>query len=158
MDTLEDWKEIEREYLSGRVTYRDLAKKYNLPLSAIAHRGRVDGWVGKRLGYVDQACKQVMKVDTQQQVQRTGRLLEVADRLLDRVEELGNEEGVTASSLKTLSETLKNIRDAQMIKSTKDLQEQQARIDKLRRENERGEQEGGGVTVRMEEKMGEFAA
>lgn len=152
---MEDWKKIEQEYLSGDVSYRDLAKKYNLSPDTVASRGKRGGWVEKRLEY----CQglQELKSDTQNLQKRTGRLLEVADKLLDRVEELGGEAEMTPASLKTLSETLKNIRDAQMIKSTKDLQEQQARIEKLHRELERGGQECGSITVRLEEKMGEFA-
>ena len=151
-----DWNEMEQEYVTGAVSYRELSKKHGIACSTIAQRGKEGHWVEKRQEYMAQRLE--WKAEMQQQARRTGRLLEVADRLLDRVEELGAEDGVTASSLKTLSETLKNIRDAQMIKSSKDLQEQQARIEKLRKDLDRGEQESGAVTVRMEEKMGEFAA
>ena len=137
---MEDWNEMEQEYVAGAANYRLLAKKHGLPYKTIAQRGKEGHWVEKRKEYMAQ---QEQMADVQQ-VRRAGRLLEVADRLLDRVEELGSEEGVTAASLKTLSETLKNIRDAQIIKNARDQQ--------------RGGQECGGITVTLEDKTGEFAA
>ena len=156
MGEILDWNEIEQEYVAGEGSYRLLAKKHGVSRARLAQRGKEGGWVEKRLGYSRDL--QELKADAAQLQQRTGRLLEVADKLLDRVEELGSEAGVTAASIKTLTEALKNIRDAQMIKSAKDLLEQQARIEKMRRELERSGQESGGITVRLEEKTGEFAA
>ena len=96
-------------------------------------------------------------VDTEFLVQRTAHLMEVADKLLLRVEELTMDTQATPASLKTLSETLKNIRDAQMIKSRKDLQEQQTRIEKMQKDMNREGEARGGVTVTLEKPVEEFS-
>ena len=73
------------------------------------------------------------------------------------VEELTMDTQATPASLKTLSETLKNIRDAQMIKSSKDLQEQQTRIEKMQKDMNREGEARGGVTVTLEKPVEEFS-
>ena len=94
-------------------------------------------------------------VDTEFLAVRTAHLMEVADKLLLRVEELTMEAEVTPAALKTLSETLKNIRDA--LKSSKDLQEQEARIEKMKKDTDREDEERGGVTVTLETPVEEFS-
>ena len=95
--------------------------------------------------------------DTEFLVQRTAHLMEVADKLLLRVEELTMDAQATPASLKTLSETLKNIRDAQMIKSRKDLQEQEVRIEKMKKDLSRDGEARGSVTVTLEKPVEEFS-
>ena len=96
-------------------------------------------------------------VDTEQVELRTAHLMQVADKLLLRVEELTMDAEVTPASLKTLSETLKNIRDAQMIKSRRDLQEQEARIEKMKKDLVRDESERDSVTVTLEAPVEAFS-
>ena len=95
--------------------------------------------------------------DTEFLVQRTAHLMEVADKLLLRVEELTMDTQATPASLKTLSETLKNIRDAQMIKSRKDLQEQEVRIEKMKKDLSRDGEARGSVTVTLEAQVEAFS-
>lgn len=153
-----DWKQIEAEYLTGRVSYRKLAEKYSLPVHTVADKGRRGRWVQKRLSHEDHVREQVLKADEAQILARTARLMEVADKLLLRVEELGGDAGISPGAVKTLTEALKNIRDAQMIRSAGDLQEQLARIEKLRKEANRTENEGTAITVTLAGTVGEFAA
>lgn len=152
-----DWKKIEEEYLAGSVSYRDLAEKYGISVDTVASRGKRGGWVGKRMGHEEGVRAEVLKAESEQAVRRAERLMEVADKLLYRVEELGSEAEITPAAIKTLTEALKNLRDAQMIKSGKDLLEQQARIEKLQKECSRAETERGCLTVRLEGNVGEFA-
>ena len=153
-----DWNKIELAYLTGQGSYRTLARRYGVSSRAVERRGKKGGWVQKRMEHETEIKKQVLEADTEQVATRTVRLLEVADKLLQRVEELSGEAEITPASIKTLSEALKNLRDAQMIKSSRDLQEQQARIDKLQKECSREEIERGGVSILLEGAVGEFAA
>ena len=147
-----DWKTIETEYLTGPVSYRALARKYGLSYGVVAERGRREGWAQKRRSQTQSAQETVLAAD----ISHRQKLMIVADKLLGKVEQLAEEEPVNPAALKTLSEVLKNIRDAQMIKSAADLQEQAARIEKLRRETGR-EAAGNTVTVTLEGEAGEFA-
>lgn len=151
-----DWKRIETEYLTENVTYRHLAEKYGVSAGAVGSRAAREGWTKKRRAHSESAQQTLLAADTARRAERLERLMEVADKLLGKVEQLTQEEGVNPAAAKTLSETLKNIRDTQMIKSAADLQEQEARIEKLRRDTDKVEG-GTAVTVTLEGETGAFA-
>ena len=84
----------------------------------------------------------------QTEEERVQRFLSVADKLLGKVEEIAQgEETITPAGLKTLTDVMKNIKEVQMIKSRRELQEQDLKIEKVRKELGRPETEGNTVTV-----------
>ena len=104
--------------MTGGIGYCDLAKKYGVSASAVKRRGKKGNWVEKKEAHAHQVRQAVLAMDAQVQVDRFARLVSVADVLLTRVEELGSGGDVSPASLKTLTEALKNIRDAQTAKDT----------------------------------------
>ena len=78
---------------------------------------------------------------------RAQRFLSVADKLLGKVEEMAGEETITPANLKTLTDVMKNIKEVQMIKSRRELQELDLKIEKQRKELGRTEGDGNTVTV-----------
>lgn len=149
-DEMTNWNEIETAYLTERLSYRELAQRYGVDISAVKRRGKKGNWVEKRQWHQQQLQGELLDADKAQRCDRLLKLQSVADKLLERVEELGSAEEISAANLKTLSETLKNIRDAQMLKGKLDVVEQQSRIDKLRRELGKTEQEGQTIRVVLE--------
>ena len=136
MDGKIGWNEIEAAYVTGGLSYRELAEKFGIPRSTVGKRGFRGGWVAKRKRYEEEVMERMLEENKEAAALRTRRLLEVGDGLLDKVQELT---AVTdsPSALKTLTEALKNIRDAQMLKE--------------------GRQEGDRLTVVLEGVEG-FAA
>jgi hypothetical protein len=61
---------------------------------------------------------------------------DVADELLLKIKDMINLAGVSTQSLKHLTSALKDIKEIKGVKSDIDLKEQNARIDKLRKEIE----------------------
>lgn len=79
---------------------------------------------------------------------RAQRFLSVADKLLSKVEEMAEgEEAITPAGLKTLTDVMKNIKEVQMIKSRRELQELDLKLEKQRKELGRAEGDGNTVTV-----------
>ena len=110
-----DWNEIEAAYVTGGGSYRNLAEKYGISISTVKLHGSRGGWVEKRRQYEEDVMERILEENKDAAARRTARLLEVGDGLLDKVQELtAATESPTA--LKTLTEALKNIRDAQMLK------------------------------------------
>ena len=62
--------------------------------------------------------EEILKADTEAALRRTERLMEVGDQLLCKVEQV-TEVTDSPAGLKTLTEALKNIRDAQMLKENR---------------------------------------
>lgn len=43
-----DWRKIRAEYIGGGISYRQIAKKYNIAFGTIRHRAQVENWVKER--------------------------------------------------------------------------------------------------------------
>ena len=135
-----DWKKIKAEYITTDTSYRKLANKYGVDQATIARRAKKHDWVSKRQHHADKPQAKILTADTQKKVDRVGRLMTVADKLLQKVEQaVDHEELMSANAIKNLSEALRNIKEAQMIKSDKDLLEQDARIAKLQKEAQKAD-------------------
>ena len=130
-----DWKKIEAEYITTDTSYRKLADKYNVDQATIARRAKKEDWVSKRQHHADKTQAKILTADTQRKVDRVGRLMTVADKLLKKVEQAVDQEGpMSANAIKNLSDALKNIRETQMIRSEADMREQEARIRNLEKQ------------------------
>ena len=132
-----DWKAIKTEYITTDTSYRKLAQKYGVSYNAIGNRSRDEKWQELRDQYLSKTMTKTMNAIASQQASRAARLQSVADKLLTKVEKLLDEnEGLLADTqaAKDVSVILKNLKDIQMIRSEADMREQEARIEKLRKE------------------------
>ena len=135
-----DWKKIEAEYITTETSYRKLADKYGVDQATIARRAKKHDWVSKRQHHADKTQAKILTADTQRKVDRVGRLMTVADKLLKKVEQaVDDDKPMSAGAIKNLSDALKNIRDTQMIRSEADMREQEARIRNLEKQAEKEE-------------------
>ena len=141
-----DWQAIKTEYLTTQTSYRKLAEKYGVDQATVARRAKKEDWVSKRQHHADKTQAKLLTADIDQKVDRVTRLLTVADRLLEKLEE-SMESDMRATSIKNYSDALKNIKDIQMIRSDADMAEQAARIEKLRREAQKEDHSREPVTV-----------
>ena len=140
-----DWKTIETEYVTTDISHRQLAEKYGICRSTISKKATDDKWSEKRNKHRDRTVSKAVSAVGTKQAERTAKLIGVSDLLLNKVKSLleaDEELFVDTSIMKDVSIILKNLKDIQMIRSEADLREQEARIEKLRREAEtdKGEQ------------------
>ena len=152
-----DWAKIEAEYITTDTSYRKLAEKYNVDQATIARKAKKEDWVSKRQQHISTTQAKVLAADAQQKVDRASRLKNVADKLLDRVEDIVEyDQHLTASAIKNLSDALKNIKEAQMIRTAEDIEEQQARIAKLKKEVQ-DDDKSKTITVTLEGDLSRYA-
>ena len=132
-----DWQSIKTEYITTDTSYRKLAQKYGVTYNNIGIRSRKEGWPELRNQHNAKTVTKTMNAIASQQASRAARLQSVADKLLTKVEKLLDEdEGLLADTqaAKDVSVILKNLKDIQMIRSEADMREQEARIEKLRKD------------------------
>ena len=130
-----DWQKIKTEYITTDTSYRKLAQKYGVDQATIARRAKKEDWVSNRQHHADKTQAKILTADTKNKADRAARLMNVADKLLRKVEQAVDQEGpISAGAIKNLSDALKNIRETQMIRSEQDIREQEARIAKLQKE------------------------
>lgn len=153
-----DWKKIEAEYITTETSYRKLAQKYGLNQATIAQKAKAEDWVGKRKQQASTAQALILEKDITKKVDRATRLKTVADKLLDRVEDLvAQDDHLTASAIKNLSDALKNIKEAQMIRTQEDIEEQKARIAKLQKEVQREDNHKEPIRVIIDDGLSEYS-
>ena len=137
-----DWKAIKTEYITTDTSYRKLAEKYGIDQATIARRAKKEDWVSSRQQHDIKTQAEMQAAVGKEQVDRATRLMRVADKLLCKIEQsvdryIVDEIFVDKQSLRQITGALKDIKDIQGIKSEADIQEQEARIAKLRREAEK---------------------
>ena len=132
-----DWQSIKTEYITTDTSYRKLAQKYGVNTTNIAKRASQEKWVEQRKQNASKTLSKTLNAIGTKQAERTAKLIGVGDLLLNKVKSLleaDEELLVDTSIMKDVSVILKNLKDIQMIRSDADLREQEARIDKLRKE------------------------
>lgn len=154
-----DWKTIETEYVTTDISHRQLAEKYGIGRSRLSQYASKEKWKEKRDKHRTRVVSKAVSAVGNKQAERTAKLIGVSDILLDKVKSLleaDEELLVDTSIMKDVSVILKNLKDIQMIKSETDLREQEARIEKLRKEA-MGEKENGEVKVTIVGELEEYS-
>ncbi len=151
-----DWKKIKAEYIAGGTSYRKLAEKYGVPFSTLKEHARREKWTDLRDKARYKADTKFANLMGEKQANRSAKINDVADMLLDKIIEMlgSNEYGV--NGVKQLTSALKDIKDIKGIKSDIDLREQEARIDKLRKDAME-EDTDNKIEVTMGEEAEEYA-
>lgn len=138
-----DWNKIKTEYITTDTSYRKLAQKYGVNATTIAKKAGKEGWPSQRQQQASKTLSKTLNAVSTSQASRAARLQTVADKLLGKVESLLESDDKIAldtQGMKHISGVLKDIKEIQMIRSDADMREQEARIDKLRKEAEKEEQ------------------
>lgn len=151
-----DWGEIEKDYLESDLSYSQLAKKYGVSISSLKKAASRQGWAKKKSEMpnpkAERAETALAKVEPVKMEPGNGtngaidRVLEreadrqrfqrIVDGMLDRVEEaICAIDPHDAGSIKLLTGALKDLRDLKHLNRTElDIEEQRARIEKLKME------------------------
>lgn len=136
-----DFSKLKKEYLKGGTSYRKLAEKYDVPLSTLKTVAGKEGWVELREQTKTKTDLKTIEIISDGEAERARRLLSASDKLLDRIEEI-IEELTTAevlmdrTTLKQITGAMLDIQKIQGSKDALDIEEQRARIAKLRKEAE----------------------
>lgn len=133
-----DWNEIKTEYLTTETSYRKLADKYGVNRGKIQKRATQEDWPGLKCQYEEEAVSRAVSKVSAGYAKNALRLQNAALSLLEKIElTIDGIDGLkSARAVKDCSDALKNCREIMGIKSEADLEEQKARIAKLRKETE----------------------
>jgi DNA-binding GntR family transcriptional regulator len=132
-----DWQKIKTEYITTDTSYRKLAEKHGVGESTLFARASKEKWVEQKEQYQSETVAKTLDAISGQEVDRATRLQTVADKVLNMVEayiEASDPTEIDTQSMKHISGVLKDIKEVQ--RYSKDLDEQDARIAKLRKEAE----------------------
>lgn len=160
-----DWNLIRTEYVTTRCSFTDLAQKYKLNRTTIGVKARKENWVQLREQHEANALTKTVKEIEKKQSKRMTKLFDLTDKvlntLLDAVEGKDGEsaKALVLSDPKKITGAIKDLKDIYMLRSSRDLEEQEARINKLRKDAEKADDGNIGVeiTFQAEKEQDEWA-
>ena len=130
------WKKIKAEYIAGGTSYRKLAKKYEVKLSALRSVAERENWVELKAQAQHKTDTKIIEIVSENESKRATDIVDVADRLLEKISTIIDTVTDT-KSIKNITSALKDIKDIKGIKSDADMREQEARIAKLQKDAEK---------------------
>lgn len=130
------WKKIKAEYIAGGTSYRKLAEKYEVKLSALRSVAKRERWVELKAQVQHKTDTKLVDTVSDKEADKATEIISVADKLLGKISEVIDKVQNT-KDIKNISSALKDIKEIKGIKSDADMREQEARIAKLQREAEK---------------------
>ena len=141
-----DWNKLKAEYIAGGTSYRKLAKKYGVSFSSVRFKAEQEKWTELKAQAQHSANTRIFESIVEDITEQAVSIDNVADDLLEKIKDMLSKEGLTTQSVKHLTSALKDIKDIKGIRSDLDIKEQNARIDKLRKEID-GEKKDTNITI-----------
>lgn len=131
-----DWRQIKAEYVRGNISYRKLAEKHKVSPTTLYKRMSKEKWADLRKQKEIKSDAKIVESEAEREFQRIDTVQSVADLLLKKINDGVNDGSLItdSQSIRQITASIKDLRDIKGMKSELDMQEQLARIEKLRRE------------------------
>ena len=153
-----DWNAIKAEYIRGGTSYRKLAVKFGVSFSTLRGYAEREKWTDLKAQAQQKADIKIVEIVGGQQASRSAKILDVADKLLNKISStIDAMEVLDSQSLKHFTSALKDLKDIKGIKSDIDLKEQEARIAKLQKEAMAEEKHDNEIKVTIEGGLEEYS-
>ena len=152
-----DWKRIKAEYIAGGTSYRKLAEKYGVSFNTLKTRAKEEQWYELRQQKDYKTTTKIVESLSDKDAEKAVDIIDVADKLLGKITELMDTMVIDTQSFKQLTSALKDLKEIKGYKSDADMREQEARIEKLRKEAEAEAQTETTVTVKFEEDISKWS-
>lgn len=153
-----DWASVKAEYIAGNIGGRKLCEKHGIPYHKFRKVSEREKWTALKAQAKQEESANIVKSVAKENAKHTLKLYAVADKLLQKIEDTLDEMDVLDSqSIKHFTSALKDIKDIKGVKSDIDLKEQEARIEKLRKDA-MTEEEDSEIVVTMEGGIGKYGA
>lgn len=131
-----DYSKLKSEYLRGNISYRELAKKYDVSFSTLRKIAAKEHWTELRNKTRTKADTKIIDAISDKKAKKATDIIDVADKLLGKISEMLDMDvnAYNTQNIKNLTSALKDIKEIKGFKSEADKIEQMARIAKLQRE------------------------
>lgn len=81
-----DWNLIKAEYIAGGISYRELAKKYDVPFSTLSRTAIKENWVALKEQVENKVETDLVNSTAKNEKNRLTRIDSIADKILDKIE------------------------------------------------------------------------
>jgi uncharacterized protein YjcR len=83
-----EWEKIKSDYVTGRMTMRELAEKYGVSLSTLGKRASREGWAQRREHHNNKVAAKVEEKRAGRKAEKILRLQEAADRMQQHIDKV----------------------------------------------------------------------
>lgn len=131
-----DWNQIREEYITDETSsYRKLAQKYGVGLTALYNHAKAEDWVGQRQQLKDKTITKTLDKISEKQAKRAADFIDLTDTLAKKLTAaLESVDPKDTQALRRIAASLRDLAEMQGLKSDLDKQEQEARIANLRKQ------------------------
>lgn len=131
------WQKIKKEYIRGGISLRGLADKYGVSFTVLGRKCRDEGWVNLRQQAEDKAATKTVENISDRAAEADTGVFDAALDLLGLFKKSvqavqGDDGAIPPSMLKDYGSALKSIQSCLERPTLLDIEEQKARIEKLR--------------------------
>lgn len=133
-----DWRKLRAEYLRGGISVRALAEKHGVPYGTLRKVAQKEKWTAARTKSGAMAVARDVETAARRNTKKEDIFNTIADKLLESIAE-GLADGslsLHGKGIRDITGALKDLKDIKGLKSEIDLQEQLARIEKLRHDTQ----------------------
>lgn len=152
------WKKIRAEYIRGGTSYRKLAEKYGVSFNSLQKLAKAEKWTDLRKQQYDKSTAKMVEKIASQEADKAVDLMDIALDLAMKIRD-GIDDGMyihDAQSTRAITAALKDLRDMVGRKAEQDLEEQRARIEKLRKEA-RAEEENRDIRIVIADELKDYS-
>ena len=129
------WQKIKAEYIAGGISYRKLAEKHGVSFNTLKDIAVRERWNDLKQQAHNRATTKMVDVVSDKSAKIDDKYFRLVDKLFTKAEEVIDSTPIwQPNSIKEMATALKYLKECKGVKSDIDLREQEARIDKLRKE------------------------
>ena len=136
-----DWAKIKAEYIRGGISTRKLAAKHGVSYATLRRHCEKEQWVAHERTARANETRKIVDACATKGAKKACKCEDAVDKLLDLTIHVIEHGTSDPKEIKALTSALKDLREIKGLKTDADVREQEARIAKLRREAEKGEDE-----------------
>lgn len=152
-----DWEAIKTEYITGTMGYRELAISHGVEYSVLAKRAAKEKWTDARKEFAIKKTSKTIEKLSSKEADRAAKIFGVADKLLLKIERMADsDKALNGKDIRALTAAVKDLKEIHGVKTALEREEQQARIDVLRRQAEKDSNGKEPITVVLSEELEEF--
>ena len=151
MEISEDvWEKIKNEYVTTDISIRGIEKKYGIPFTRLRTRIEAEGWKQAKDECKSKIAQKSIDLLVEHRAEECTRAFRIANKVMDKleavVENLDATEIDVEKRLKSITSAIKDLKEIGVFRSALDQAEQEARINKLRKDAEE-EQTDAEITI-----------
>ena len=141
-----DWIAMKQEYVTTEITLRAMAEKYGIHRNTISHHMKLENWYAERCAHRNRLVSQKVEQTEKEALKSRDLLYSLASKVARQLADLTSNKSVEELAKigikpREITGAIKDLGDALHLKSESDLEEQKARIAKLRKEVEQGDED-----------------